>query len=62
MDELLTVQDCAVMLQVNEQQVRKYIREGALKAHKIGTVNNDNSSHRWRIWQKDLEAFINGGA
>lgn len=57
MDELLTVQDCAVILQVNEYQVRKYINGGILKAHKLGA---DTKAARWRVWQKDLEAFING--
>jgi hypothetical protein len=59
MDELLTVQDCAVILSVNEYQIRDYINKGLLKAHKLGADKDDKSSRRWRIWQKDLTDFIN---
>lgn len=59
MDELLTVQDCAVILQVNEHQVREYINRGLLKAHKLGATEQNKSAHRWRIWQQDLEVFVN---
>jgi len=34
-----------------------YIREGKLKAHKLG---GDNSKRHWRIKLSDLDAFISG--
>ena len=59
MDELLTIQDCSVILQVQPYQVRDYIRRGWLKAHKLGASETDKTSKRWRIWKADLESFIN---
>lgn len=55
MDDLLTVEDCAVLLSASQYQVRKYIKLGTLKAHKMG------GNGHWRIWHKDLEEFANGG-
>lgn len=62
MEELLTVQDCAVILSLSERKVREYMRLGILKAHKIGAnVESDKpGSHPWRVWESDLTAFING--
>jgi len=55
MDDLLTIEDCAVLLSASQYQVRKYIKQEKLKAHKMG------GNGHWRIWQKDLEEFVNGG-
>lgn len=59
MDELLTVHDCAILLSVAPSQVRDYINDGLIKAHKLGAVDKGKSARQWRVWQKDLEEFIN---
>lgn len=56
-NDILTVEDCAVILSVRQHQVRKYIKEGLLKAHKLGGYSNS----RYRIWYHDLKEFINNG-
>lgn len=51
MDKLYTVKEVATILQQGTEFVRVKIREGKLRAHKIGK--------EWRIWETDLEAYIN---
>lgn len=48
--QLLTPAEVAEILQVDEQTVRRYLREGKLRGLRIG--------NRWRVDQADLEAFI----
>jgi len=55
---ILTTRQVADELGVQIGAVYSYIREGTLKAHKIGGYSN---RRHWRIKVKDLEAFINGG-
>lgn len=50
METLLTVQEAAEKLKVNEFALRKWIREGKIKAAKIGRF--------WRIKEDDLEEFV----
>jgi len=55
---ILTTRQVAEELGVKIGAVYSYIREGTLKAHKIGGYSN---RRHWRIKAKDLETFINGG-
>jgi len=48
----LTVADVAELLQVDEQTVRRWIRERKLAAHRFG------GKAGYRIQRKDLEAFL----
>ena len=50
----LTVKQAAEYLQVNTEQIRRYISRGILKAYKMGA-----STSPWRIWKQDLIDFIN---
>ena len=45
----LTVEDVAEYLQVGVRTVHRYVKDGHIKAIKIG---------RWRIMKKDLQDFI----
>ena len=56
-DKLLTVRQAAEILNVTSWQVRQYIKNGQIEAHPMG----EGKGHgiRWRIWNKDLVAFIN---
>ena len=47
---LLEVAHVAHRLRLSHEQVRRLIRDGQLKAIRLGT--------RWRVDEKDLEAFI----
>jgi len=55
---ILTTRQVAEELGVQIGAVYGYIREGTLKAHKIG---GDSSRRHWRVKRTDLEAFINNG-
>lgn len=50
-DRLLTVQDVAQLLQVHDQTVRGYIREGRLRSIRLGR-------RAIRISQADFDDFI----
>lgn len=55
MDEiLLTPNDVAKRLQVNERTVTQWLRKNLLRGYKIGK--------EWRISVDDLEAFLEAGA
>lgn len=60
-DELLTVNEAAGFLSVHPWQVRKYIKDGALRAYMMGgsTAMCNTNRRRWRIWRTDLVAFVN---
>jgi len=59
-DKPLTVKEAAEFLSVSTWQVRDYIYEGRLRAYKMGNGTGKRGSRReWRIWKKDLVAFIN---
>lgn len=51
MDNYFTPQQVAEKLQLNIRTVYKWIREGKLKAIKVGDL--------WRISESELERFIN---
>ena len=47
---LLTIPQTAMILQVSEKTVRRWIGSGDLVAHRLG--------RQWRISQADLDGFI----
>jgi len=51
--ELLRVEDIADSLNAHKVTIRRYIREGKLKATKIGK--------RWYITKERFKEFVNGG-
>ncbi|GAF89423.1 unnamed protein product [marine sediment metagenome] len=57
-DRLLTANEVCSMLSIRHNALYEYIKEGKLKAHKLG--GNGNSRRPWRIWWKDLQAFVKG--
>ncbi len=52
-DELLTVTDVAGLLKLNEQTVRKWLREGRLPGIYLGTRQAG-----WRVRRSDVERFL----
>ncbi|KKN59287.1 hypothetical protein LCGC14_0543860 [marine sediment metagenome] len=59
-EKLLTTQQAAEFLSVNVYQVREYIKNGKLLAHRLGNGTGKRGSRRpWRIWDFDLKIFIN---
>ena len=58
MNKVLSTKQVAKTLGVHLNTVWKFLASGELKGHKLG--GNDKSKRHWRIWEKDLEAFING--
>ena len=52
-DELLTVPEVAATLRLNEQTVRKWLREGRLPGIYLGT-----RTAGWRVRRTDVAAFI----
>ena len=54
MDEFLTVDQLAQMIDMHPRTVRRYIREGKLKAIKVGG--------EWRIRREDVKMFMDGNA
>ena len=56
-----TVKEVAVYLSVSEFTVRSYIRNGALKAQKIGVRSKKSKvdARPVRIYEKDLIEFMN---
>lgn len=59
MRNILTTRQVAEELGVKIGAVYSYIREGTLKAYKIGGYSK---RRHWRIKRTDFEAFINRGA
>lgn len=51
--ELLKVEDLAEVLGCNMETIRRYIRQGKLKAQKIG--------RRYYVSKDNLKTFANGG-
>jgi len=51
---MLTVHEIAELLKMRESTVRAWIRDGELRAIKMG--------RDWRVAVKDLEAFMEGHA
>ena len=47
---MLSPERAAALLDMNPETIRRYIREGRLKATKIG--------NRWKISESDLAAFL----
>jgi len=54
-DTLLSTKQVAEYLNVDNLSVRTYIKNGWLKAHKLGNGKNGV----WRIKNSDLQEFIN---
>ena len=52
MDRLMTVDQVAKRLQVNEQTIRRWLREGELTGVPFGGRTG------WRISEEDLQDFI----
>lgn len=50
--KLYSVEDLVGMLNISDKTVRAYLREGKIKARKIGL--------RWFVTEKNLEKFIEG--
>jgi excisionase family DNA binding protein len=50
MDDLLTVEQAAAILQLSPKTIKDWLRAGKLPGCKIGRL--------WRVKQADLEAFI----
>lgn len=58
LDDILSVTDVAVWLNVHPQTVREYIKNGDLKAHKLKDKNG-GEGRIWRVWKQDLVDFVN---
>jgi excisionase family DNA binding protein len=52
MERMLTVDQVAERLQVNEYTVRRWLREGQLEGVPFGGRTG------WRVKEKDLQAFL----
>lgn len=52
MEQLLTVEQVSERLQVNEQTVRRWLREGELTGVPFGGRTG------WRVSEEDLQAFL----
>lgn len=52
-DELLTVPEVAGMLKLNEQTVRKWLRDGRLSGFSLGSRQAG-----WRVRRSDVERFL----
>jgi excisionase family DNA binding protein len=52
-EQLLSPEQVAKRLQVSEYTAVKWMRQGRIKARKLGKF--------WRVKPEDLEAFIEGG-
>lgn len=50
--EMLTIIEAADILDVSTRSVNRYIKEGKLKAYKIGG--------KWRFEKEEIERFIRG--
>jgi len=57
--EFYTVREIAEILALNEQIVRRHIRDGKIKATNVG--KDDSKLTRWRISRAELERFKAGG-
>jgi excisionase family DNA binding protein len=55
-DELLTVPEVATMLRLNEQTVRKWLRQGTIPGISMGSRQAG-----WRVRRSDVERFLEGG-
>lgn len=53
-EELLTVPEVAAMLRLNEQTVRKWLRDGTLPGYRLGS----NRKAGWRIRRSEVEAYL----
>lgn len=60
-EKSMTVKQAAEYIQVNPWTLRRYIREGLIKSHKVGPTNPKAKldARHVRIWRKDLDEFIN---
>ncbi len=60
MPDYITVKEACKKLRLNDtENVYRYIRQGKLKAYKLGV---GNSTRHWRIKPEDLEEFVTGQA
>ena len=58
-DKPYTVKEAADFLSVSPWQIRDYIKQGKLIAHKLGNGGNNTKKH-WRIMREDLMKFLKG--
>lgn len=54
--QVLNSTEAAEFLNINPYTLRRYIREGKIKAHKL---SKDKLKGKWRIWKSDLIKFLN---
>lgn len=52
MKELYTTEEVARASKLSEFTIRRHIKQGKLKAHKVGS--------EWRITKEDLEKYLKG--
>lgn len=52
-DELMTVPEVAAMLRLNDQTVRKWLRDGKLPGIYLGS-----RTAGWRVRREDVTAFL----
>ncbi len=57
-DELLTVERAAQLLNIKPRTVREYLRKGKLEGVQFGSGND--VGRRWRIRMADINSFIDG--
>ena len=57
MERPLTINEAAEFLSVTPHQMRAWVRQGVIKAFRLG---DDNKGH-WRIMKADLMEYINKG-
>lgn len=57
----MTVKEAAVYLQVNQDTIRRYMREGFLEYHKLGALKKKSryDTRPVRFWKHDLIEFAN---
>ena len=58
MNKVFNTKQVAEILEVHLNTVWQFLASGKLKGHKLG--GNDKSKRHWRVWEQDLQAFING--
>jgi excisionase family DNA binding protein len=54
-DQLMTVAEVAGMLRLNEQTIRRWLREGRLPGIYLGS-----RTAGWRVRRSDVETFLRG--
>ena len=50
--EMLTIKEAAEILDISTRSINRYIKDGKLKAFKVG--------NKWRFEKEEIERFIRG--